>query len=191
MSNSIPSRARVEWNQRGHRASASDLNWRAVAKYGALGGSVSGLAFSVAGSVMAWLMGMPWLACVAMVAAIVMGPQVMESATSTSVGAILLWGMGLHLMYVIITGVLFATLIGFLSKIRRSGRAVFVSALLYTMILWLTNFYWLAPRLGWYWFPAMTQVWSEFILHVVVWGGVLGLYFSRPSVRLALMPSAD
>lgn len=152
--------------------------------HGIAAGLISGLAFSAAESLAAVLQGKTWDAPVRMVAAVAMGPSILES--EHSLAAVLAWGMGLHLLYTIGTGILLAALIARVGNLRSSGRATLAAALLYALALWLSGFYVVAPLLGWEWFPERTRFLPQLALQVGIWGGSLGAYFARRRVRLAL-----
>ena len=155
-----------------------------VVFHGIAAGLISGLAFSAAESLVAVLQGSAWDAPVRMVAAVALGRSVLES--DHSLAAVLAWGVGLHLFYTIVTGILLSALIARVGRLRTSSRATLAGALLYALALWLSGFYLVAPLLGWDWFPERTRFLPQLALQVGVWGGSLGAYFARRGVRLAL-----
>ncbi|MFN2431693.1 MAG: hypothetical protein ABR599_02535 [Gemmatimonadota bacterium] len=155
-----------------------------VVFHGIAAGLISGIAFSAAESFVAILHGNTWDAPVRMVAAVAMGPSALGS--DRSLAGVLVWGMGLHLLYTIGTGILLAALIAGVDSLRRSSRAAVSAALLYALALWLSGFYVVAPLLGWEWFPERTRFLPQLALQVGVWGGSLAAYFAPRRVRLAL-----
>lgn len=155
-------------------------------KHGLIGGLLSGLVYSAVASLVGVLQGMPPEATIRVVAAAALGPSVLEAGRP--LGPILAWGMGLHLGYTALTGCLFAWLVAAQGRLRWSGRATLGAAFVYTLALWLSHFYLLAPLVGWWWFPERSQFLTAFLEQVGVWGGSLGLYFGQPRVRAELAP---
>lgn len=164
-------------------------NWAAVGRHGLIGGLLSGLVFSGAVSVAAMLQNQSWAAPVRLIAAVALGRRALEP--DQPLLAALTVGMGLHLLYTVATGLLFAWLVATWPGLRRSGRTTLVAALVYTLVLWLVGFYVIAPLLGWRWFPERTEFLSQFVLQVGFWGGALGAYFALPPVRAQLGERAE
>ncbi len=101
----------------------------------------------------------------------------MEPATPLLTAA--MTGMGLHMMLSIVYGVLFAWLVTVVPSVRGSSLAAIAAASLFGLLLWLVNFYLLAPPAGWMWFPTKTNPLQQFIAHTFGFGTLLGVYLDR------------
>jgi pimeloyl-ACP methyl ester carboxylesterase len=98
-------------------------------------------------------------------------------------------GMMLHVVLSIIYGLIFAGLVAAVPALR-STAAVIVGASLFGLLLWLINFYVIAPPAGWAWFPTQANPVQQFISHVFAFGTVLGVYLDRAlASRRASVPS--
>ena len=87
-------------------------------------------------------------------------------------------GMMIHMVLSIVYGLIFAWIVSAVPALR-STWAVIVAATAYGLLLWLINFYVIAPRAGWVWFPTKANPIQQFISHVFAFGTVLGFYFDR------------
>jgi uncharacterized membrane protein YagU involved in acid resistance len=145
-------------------------------KHGIIGGIIGGIAMMMVEMIIAALMGMDAFMPPRMIAGIVLGPSAMQPATPlmTALGVT----MVVHLMLSIIYGLIFAWLVSRIAGVR-STAAVIVSASFYGLLLWLINFYVIAPPAGWVWFPTMANPVQQFIAHVFGFGTVLGIYLDR------------
>ncbi|MDQ4075956.1 MAG: hypothetical protein M3220_06885 [Chloroflexota bacterium] len=161
------------------------IRTRAILRHGLVAGLLSGMLFSVAASAAAILRGQSWMAPLRLVAAVVLGEEAFQDTYPLT--PLFLWGMLLHLLYTVLTGILFAWWVATQPRLRTSGAATFGVALLYTLILWLSGFCLLAPLFGWHWFAERTRFLPQFVLQVLVWGGSLGAYLALPQVRAALV----
>lgn len=71
------------------------------------------------------------------------------------------------------------------------GRTIVLAASVYGLMLWLINFYGLAPLAGLSWFPSTTSPSVPFVAHTFCYGTVLGLYIKRTiTTRRAPWPIA-
>jgi hypothetical protein len=126
--------------------------------------------------IIAALMGMDAFMPPRMMAGIVLGPSAMlpTMPLMTALGVT----MVLHLMLSIIYGLIFAWLVSRISGLRPTP-AVILAASFFGLLLWLINFYLIAPPAGWVWFPTMANPVQQFIAHVFGFGTILGVYLDR------------
>jgi uncharacterized membrane protein YagU involved in acid resistance len=83
------------------------------------------------------------------------------------------------MMLSVIFGIVFAIGIVVLPNLARSRGALIIAATLYGLLLWVVNFYVIAPVAGWNWFPDMTDPLVQFVAHTFLFGTVLGLVIER------------
>jgi hypothetical protein len=145
-------------------------------KHGIIGGIIAGIAMMMVEMIIAALMGMDAFMPPRMIAGIVLGPPAMEPSTPlmTALGVTTV----LHMMLSIIYGLIFAWLVSVIPALR-STAAVIVAAGFYGLLLWLVNFYVIAPPAGWVWFPTMANPVQQLIAHGFGFGVVLGIYLDR------------
>ena len=143
-------------------------------KHGAVGGVIAGLIFPMFEMAMAALQGDDPLAPLRMIGGIALGDQALDPGFSIlSAGAA---GIAVHMMLSIVYGVVFgaaAVVVPFI--ISSSAIAALAGAVLGTL-LWVVNFYLIAPIFGWTWFPEMTDPLVQFVAHAGFFGVPLGLY---------------
>ncbi len=165
--------------RKGPTASRPELG--AVGRHGAASGLLSGLVFSVAASLAAVLQGKSWEGPIRLVAAVALGPSVLDPGAPLL--SVLAWGMGLHLLFAVVTGGIFAWLVAASPWLRGSaGRSLF-GAMGYALALYLAHFYVVSPVLGWWWFPERTDFLVQLLLQVIFCGAPLGAYFAPGRVR--------
>ena len=70
----------------------------------------------------------------------------------------------------------------------RSIRQMLLAGCLYGVLLWIVNFFVLAPIFGWYWFPDRTNPAIQFLAHTFFYGCPLSYYLWREAV---MTPAAD
>ncbi|MDG5815445.1 hypothetical protein QA601_10165 [Chitinispirillales bacterium ANBcel5] len=57
--------------------------------------------------------------------------------------------------------------------------AVILTASALGLLMWVINFYLIAPALGWMWFPQeASQFWQGFVAHTFLYGAVVGWYLA-------------
>lgn len=152
----------------------AELPW--AIRHGVVGGIVAGLVFAAFEMIVsAAMMGMPaFFMPLRMIGAILLGPQALEPSYS-------LWAAGLagvivHLILAVIYGTIFAVIAG---GVRLAGWEVALGGA-YGFVLWLLNFYIIAPR-AFPWFLQSSPI-VQFVGHTFFFGAVLGWYVwqSRP-----------
>ena len=88
-----------------------------------------------------------------------------------------------------ICGAAFGTAAAFMPAIVRSASVAALAGAAWGTLLWVVNFYVVAPIAGWVWFPQMTDPLMQFVAHAGFFGVPLGLYVAwalrRRTVRTA------
>ena len=149
------------------------------AKRGMVGGIVAGITFAMFEMVMVALMNgadaffMP----LRMIGAMVLGSEALAPGYSLATAA--LAGAVVHMVMSGIFGMTFGLIASLVPALARSRGALVVAASLFGLILWLVDFYVIAPAAGWDWFPNGTNETVQFLAHTVFFGTVLGLYLDR------------
>ena len=145
-------------------------------KHGIIGGIIGAIGMMMAEMIIAAILGMDAFQPPRMIAGMVLGQRAMEPSTPTTTAAPI--GMLVHMLLSIIFGLIFAWIVSAVPALR-STAAVIVAASFYGLLLWLINFYVIAPPAGWVWFPTKTNPVQQFISHVFAYGTVLGIYLDR------------
>ena len=142
---------------------------------GALGGVLGGIAFALAQVVAAVLTGQPSWQPLQLIASILLGDRVLMANDFT--GQMLLAALLVHLVLSVTYGIILMLLavagLGSLAP----GRSMILVGMVWGFVLWLLNFYVIAP-VAFPWFDRMSGV-VQFIIHVVFYGGVLGAYLGQ------------
>ncbi len=149
------------------------------ARRGLIGGILAGIVFAMFEMIAAVvLMGPPaFFMPLRMIGAIVLGPAALEPAYPLPVAAMV--GMGLHLMNSALYGAVFAVAILVLPRALRQTPGVVLAATAFGVLLWLVNFFVIAPVAGWRWFPEGTNHLVQFVAHAFAYGTLLGAYVAR------------
>ena len=156
-------------------------------KHGIIGGIIGAIGMMMAEMIIAAAMGMDAFMPPRMIAGILLGPSAMQPSTPLMTAAPV--GMMLHFVLSIIYGLIFAGLVSAVPALRSSA-AVIVGASVYGLLLWLINFYVIAPPAGWVWFPTQANPLQQFISHTFAFGTVLGVYLDRAlATRRERIPS--
>jgi hypothetical protein len=112
-----------------------------------------------------------------MIAAVALGQQALTP--QVSLGTAILVGTLVHVVYSIVAGAVFAVILAAVSPMHASKFAIVISASLLGMLMWLLNFYLIAPAAGWVWFPQRaSQFWQGFFAHTFLYGTVVGWYLA-------------
>jgi hypothetical protein len=157
------------------------MNWNWWVRQAATGGVVAGLIFALFEMVAAAaLTGANALFTpLRMVVAIARGPQVL--APDYPLTVIVLGGLSLHLMIAAVYGVIFSILAAAL-RLARPSLALLAAASLYGLLLWLVNFYLIAP-LAFPWFTQTDPI-VQCVAHTIFFGAALGLYLNQISASI-------
>ncbi len=149
------------------------------AKAGTVGGLVAGIVFAMFEMIMAAILNgtdaffMP----LRMIGAMVLGQEALTPSYSLVTAAIT--GTIVHMLLSMMLGVVFGLIASSVSGLARSTGTLIVVASVYGLVLWLVNFYLIAPLAGWDWFPSETNAVVQFVAHTFFFGSVLGLLLDR------------
>lgn len=152
--------------------------WSAV-KYGIIGGIIAAILFAVAEMVMAMILGMSAFVPLQMIGAILLGPAVLPPAAATATTVIA--ALVVHFILSAIYGVVLALIALYVSALRSSVWALTGVGAVYGLLLWLGNFYVVAP-VAFPWFGMADPV-VQFIAHVFFFGVPLGYYLGTQMSR--------
>lgn len=146
---------------------------RALVVGGIVMGIVAGIVFAVFEMIVAALMGMGFFAPLRMISAVALGEQALEA--SYSLGAVIVVGLIVHMVLSAIYGVVWGIVVSAWSLLHQRTWLV-VGATVYGLVLWLVNFYVIAP-IAFPWFGMADPV-VQFIAHTFFFGSALGLLLS-------------
>ena len=116
-----------------------------------------------------------------MIGAIVLGAQALQPSYSLLAAATT--GMVVHLILSVAFAVLFVALFQPTPTVR-SSRQLLLAGCLYGVLLWVINFYVIAPVLGWTWFAERTNPAVQFIAHTFFYGCTLSYLLLRDAVTV-------
>ena len=154
----------------------SDPRW--WTRQAVVGGILAGLTFAAFEIVMTGMVMGPhaFIMPLRMIAAMILGPPALEPSYSVAVVAIT--GGLVHMAL----SVAFAVMFVHLARVAfgQGGAGLLVTAsTAYGVMLWLVNFYAIAPIAGWGWFPEQTDAVVQVFAHALFFGTVLGFYLDR------------
>jgi len=161
--------------QAGARAGATHRNYAAWVKYGVYGGIIAGITFALFEMIVAAIIAGNFFGPLRMIGAVALGPQALTPEVPLFNAAIV--GLLVHMVYSIIAGIVFALIAALINPLSSSATVLIISASVYGLLMWLVNFYLIAPSAGWVWFPERaSQFWQGFVAHTFLYGAVLGWY---------------
>ncbi len=134
-------------------------------------GIVAGIIFAMFEMIMAAILGDGFFGPLRMIGAIVLGPDALVPAYSLPVAALV--GMVVHLVLSGIFGLIFGLIASSLRFVRASGLSLGISATIFGILLWMVNFYLIAP-VAFPWF-GMANPYVQFVSHAFFYGTALGL----------------
>jgi len=147
------------------------------AKQGAIAGVIAGIVFALFEMIMAAALKDAFFGPLRMISGIALGKEALQPsyglATAVSVGIIV------HMIDAIVFGVIFGLIVAAVPMLARSTATLVGAASVYGLVLWLVNFYLIAPVVGWNWVPTMTNPVVQFFAHTFFFGTVLGYYLNR------------
>jgi hypothetical protein len=117
-----------------------------------------------------------------MISAIVLGPAALDSHYSLVVAGVV--GMAIHLLLSVAFAALFAATVRRIARatagelLTTSGQLA-VAGVVFGTVLWLVNFYFVAPLAGWIWFPGNVHHIVAFLGHAFFFGCPLSWMFGR------------
>jgi uncharacterized membrane protein YagU involved in acid resistance len=85
----------------------------------------------------------------------------------------------------LVLSVLFATIFAAIAPRFSSVAALSLSGIVFGTILWLVNFYAVAPTAGWTWFPERTDPLVQFLAHAFFYGCPVGWSFGTLRTAIA------
>ena len=150
-----------------------------IVRDGTVAGVIAGLAFAAFEMAMAAIldgMEMTFMP-LRMIGGIGLGTQAMDPATSLLVagGA----GLVIHMALAIAYGIGAVVVLSRIPALSSSTPRVLLSTSAAGFLLWIVNFYALAPVFGWTWFPNDTNPIVQIVAHTVFFGTVLGVALDR------------
>ena len=144
-------------------------------KRGMIGGLVAGAVFALFEMVTAAILGggdsffMP----LRMIGAMLLGAQALDPGYSLLAAAAA--GLLVHGVLAALFGASFGLAISFAPVVTRSNGSLVVAAAVFGFMLWVVNFYVIAPLAGWDWFPNGTDPLVQVVAHTFFYGAVLVL----------------
>lgn len=149
-----------------------------MVKQGVIGGIIAGLVFAIFEMVMATvLMGTEaFFMPLRMIGAIVLGQQAI--AVSYPLITAALTGVVVHMILSVVFGIVFVGIAYTFPIVSRSKTATITATSIYGLLIWIVNFYIIAPVFAWTWFPEQTNPIVQFVAHTFFYGTVLGIYLS-------------
>lgn len=147
------------------------FGWRAI--YAA--GLTAGVAFAVFQMLASALLAGPdglWMP-LRMIGAILLGSRALDPQFPLAAAAMA--GVGLHL----VLSVEFAAVFAAIASRMRSPAAVRLTGIGFGMLLWLINFYVIAPPGAWIWFPDRSNPVVQFLAHAFFFGAPVGWFIGR------------
>lgn len=103
-----------------------------------------------------------------MIGAIVLGPAALDADYSLPTAAIV------GLIVRMILSVAFAMVFAWLASPTAADATLAFRGMMFGTVLWIVNFYVIAPLAGWAWFPERTNSAVQFLTHAFLYGCPLG-----------------
>ncbi len=151
------------------------VNYWSWAKTGMVGGLLAGLAFAVFEMIVAAIVAGQLFGPFRMISATVLGQQALSPQVSLATAIMV--GTLVHLVYSVVAGAVFALIVAAVTAFHRTPGALVSIGGIYGLLMWLVNFYLIAPAFGWIWFPQRaSQFWQGFVAHTFLYGALLGWY---------------
>ncbi len=167
-----------------HTSATRQLDVGRALKHGAIGGVIAGLIFPVFEMTMAAIQGQNPLGPLRMIGGIALGEQALDPSFSILVAGAA--AMVVHMMLSVVYGLAFGVAALVVPAIVSSFSAGALTGAATGTLLWVVNFYLMAPIFGWTWFPEMTDPLVQFIAHAGFFGVPLGLYVASALRRRAI-----
>lgn len=158
------------------------IDYWSWARTGMVAGIIAGIAFAVFEMIVAGIITGNFFGPFRMISAVALGQQALTPAVSLGVAIIV--GALVHLVYSIVAGGVFALIIAAIPPLHATNWALVLSASVLGLLMWLLNFYAIAPAAGWMWFPERaSQFWQGFVAHTFLYGTVAGWYIAARKKR--------
>jgi uncharacterized membrane protein YagU involved in acid resistance len=110
-----------------------------------------------------------------MIGAIVLGAEALDPSYSLVTAASA--GVIVHM----VLSIVFALVFALFAPVTSSPAILTVSGIAFGIVLWVVNFYAIAPVMGWDWFPEQTNPVIQFVAHAFFFGWPVGWYLSSTS----------
>lgn len=118
-----------------------------------------------------------------MISAIVLGAAALDPGYSLLVAAI-----GGTIVHVVLS-MAFALAFASVASPRATDSGLAIAGIVFGTLLWVVNFYVIAPLAGWQWLPEQTNAIVQFIAHACFYGCPVGWYLAR-SRSIIVYPSS-
>lgn len=144
---------------------------RRWARTGLTMGIIAGISFIVFELVIAGITGPSAAMPLRAISAIVLGRGALEPSIHVAVAVVV--GLIVHFILSAIFGLILGVVIGIIRPLSNNRGMLLLSAVVYGLLLWLINFYVIAPQ-TFPWFTEANPI-VQFFAHTVFYGSVLGL----------------
>jgi uncharacterized membrane protein YagU involved in acid resistance len=158
-----------------------DFGYRDVVEAGIIGGIVFAIFEMVAAAALA--APQAFFVPLQMVGAMVLGPAALDPGYSVVAAG--LAGVTVHMVLSFVFALIFASL----ATPTTSAAALAAGGIAFGIVVWLVNFYLVAPLAGWTWFPDRSNQVVQFRAHAFFYGCPVGWYLGRSRVAMG-PPSA-
>lgn len=139
-----------------------------------IGGLIAGIIFAMFEMIMAAIMGQGFFAPLRLIGAIGLGTGTLPMPTPTiGLATIIPVALIIHMILSMMFGAGFGVVASAIDALRTNPVAVIVAATVVGFLLWIVNFFIIAPIL-FPWFGMTNQV-VQFFAHTIFFGTVLGL----------------
>jgi hypothetical protein len=114
-----------------------------------------------------------------MIGAMVLGPEALDPGYSLGVAATA--GVIVHLTLSIVFASIFAAIVSPMAAraVPAGAGTLALAGVAFGIVLWLVNFYLVAPLAGWTWFPERTNPVVQFLAHAFFFGLPVGWMLGR------------
>jgi ammonia channel protein AmtB len=122
-----------------------------------------------------------------MIGAMALGPAALEPGYALEVAA--MTGVIVHMILSVVFTGIFAAIASPLTsgavgeRLSASG-SLALAGVIFGIVLWLMNFYVVAPVAGWAWFPERTNPVVQFLAHALFFGAPVGWMLARSRVLI-------
>ena len=141
--------------------------------YGLLGGLIAGLVFLVFEMVFAGIAGPSPFGPPRMISAIALGQGALPPQPAIGINTALPVALVVHFINSAVFGAIFGAIVGLVGALRGSRGILIGAATVFGLVLWIVNFYVIAP-IAFPWFQS-AAVPVQFVAHTFFFGTALGL----------------
>ena len=119
-----------------------------------------------------------------MIGAMALGAEALDAGYWLVTAAIA--GLIVHM----ILSVVFAAVFAWIASPAATDSMLALGGIVFGTVLWLVNFYLIAPLAGWSWFPEQTNAFVQFIAHAFFYGCPVGWYLGRSRMLVVHRPAS-